>query len=112
MSQRGSFVTEYMYCNKCFQAAKSVLLARDKGLCSVVVPHWNPEHEGPEMPIIAGKIGHVWSETYLMEHDIGPELAPLICHPVRIAVLEETRTGLDGVATTITIHPERAKASP
>lgn len=108
MSQRGSFVTEYIYCDKCFQAAKGVLLARDKGLCSVVVPHWNPEHEGPEMPIIAGKLGHTWSEAHAMEHEIGPELAKVICHPVRITVLEETRAGVDGAAVTVVVAPRPA----
>ena len=108
MSQRGSFVTEYIYCDKCFQAAKGVLLARDKGLCSVVVPHWNLEHEGPEMPIIAGKLGALWSEAYDMETEIGPELAKVICHPVRIAVLEETRTGIDAAAITVVVMPQPA----
>jgi hypothetical protein len=105
MSQRGSFVTEYIYCDRCFQAAKGVLLARDKGLCSVVVPHWNPDAEGPEMPIIAGKLGHTWSEAYAVEHEIGPELAKVICHPVRIAVLEEIRHGVDGAAITVEVKP-------
>lgn len=63
MSQRGSFVTEYIHCDKCFEAAKSVLLSRNKYLCSVVVPHWNPDREGPEMPIIAGEI------DYAIHHD-------------------------------------------
>lgn len=108
MSQRGSFVTEYIYCDKCFQAAKSVLLARDKWLCSIVVPHWNPEHEGPEMPIIAGKLGHSWSEAHAMEYEIGPELAKVICHPVRIAVLQEIGTNDDPAARTIVVAPRPA----
>jgi hypothetical protein len=106
MSQRGSFVTEYIYCDKCFQAAKGVLLARDQGLCSTVIPAWAPGDT--ELPIIAGKLGHAWSEAFVMEHEIGPELAKVICHPVRIAVLEETRTGVDGAAFTVVVAPQPA----
>lgn len=108
MSQRGSFVTEYIYCDKCFQAAKGVLLARDKGLCSVVVPHWNQEREGPEMPIIAGKLGHNWSEAHAIEHEIGPELAKVICHPIRIAVLREIGPNDYPTADTIVVKPQPA----
>ena len=103
MSQRGSFVTEYIYCNACFEAAKSVLLARDKSLCSVVVPHWNPEHEGPEMPIIAGKVGGSWSEADELEMDIGEALSKVICHPVRIAVLNEG----NAPARTLVVEPAK-----
>ena len=88
MSQRGSFVTEYIYCDRCFQVAKDVLL-RDKHRCSVVVPHWNQKHEGPEIPIIAGMVSGSWSEADELEIDIGESLAKVICHPMRIAVLNE-----------------------
>ena len=108
MSQRGSFVTEYIYCDKCFQAARGVLLARDKDMCTVVVPHWNAAHEGPEMPIIAGKMSHSWSEAYSIEHEIGPELAKVICHPVRIAVLQEIGPSDDPAAHTIVVMPQPA----
>lgn len=106
MSNRGSFVTEYIYCNKCFQAAKTILLAREKELCSVAVPHWNPEHEGPEMPIIAGKLGHLWSEAQLMEQELGPKLAKVICHPIRIAVLEESCGDAPTSAITLLVIPQ------
>jgi hypothetical protein len=92
MSERGSFVTEYVYCGKCFEAAKSVLLGRHKGLCSVVVPHWNLEHEGPEMPIIAGKVGGLGAGDELLAFEFGlnAEIAKVLCHPMRIAVLAES----------------------
>ena len=85
-----------------------MLLARNKGLCSVVVPHWNAEHEGPEMPIIAGKLGHSWSESFCMEYEIGPELAKVICHPLRIAVLDEAGSSADPAAKTIVVMPQPA----
>jgi hypothetical protein len=109
MSERGSFVTEYIYCPKCFQAAKSVLLAREKSLCSVAIPHWNQEKEGPELPIIAGKIGHAWSIAHAMEHEIAPDLIDVLCHPLRIAVLEECRQDYIEEAKTVVVRP-RAQA--
>jgi hypothetical protein len=92
MSERGSFVTEYVYCGKCFEAVKKVLLLREKHLCSVVVPHWNAEREGPEMPIIAGKVGGFGAGDELLTFELGfnEELAKVLCHPMRIAVLAES----------------------
>ena len=84
MSERGSFVTEYM-CPKCFEAAKTVLLDNDKYLCSCVIPSWQ---KGNELPIIAGKIGAMYDggEILSMNH-LTDILAEKICHPVRVAVL-------------------------
>ena len=104
MSRRSSFVTEYIYCQACFEAAKRVLLSREKDLCGAAVPHWNPENEGPELPIIAGKISHSWSEVDQMENEIGPELEKLLCHPLRIAILEDESTS---PAKTITLMPQK-----
>lgn len=106
MSQRGSFVTEYLYCAKCFEAVKHVLLEHDKSLCSVVVPHWNTSKEGAELPIIAGKIGHSFSAAHAMEFDLAPELARVICHPVRIAVLDDVGPNADQSAHTIVVLPQ------
>lgn len=91
MSERGSFVTEYVYCEKCFEAAKKVLLSRNKTICSTVIPHWNPEGEGPEMPIIAGKVGGSYSgqELFMFETEIVQDLSKVICHPMRVGVLAE-----------------------
>lgn len=90
MSERGSFVTEYIYCEKCFQAAKSVLLDREKYLCSTVIPQW--DNSGTEIPVIAGKTGGSYSghELHIFEQDLGPQLEVLICHPLRVAVLAES----------------------
>lgn len=89
MSERGSFVTEYIYCDKCFAACKAVLLGREKYLCSTVVPAWS-EHE-TELPIIAGKIGGLYGgeELHTFEFWLIPELGKVICHPVRLAVIAE-----------------------
>lgn len=89
MSERGSFVTEYVYCGKCFEACRSVLLGREKYLCSTTIPSWSP-HEG-RLPIIAGKIGGLYGgeELHSFEFHLIPELEKFLCHTVRIAVLAD-----------------------
>lgn len=93
MSERGSFVTEYVYCPKCFVAAKSVLLERHKYLCSITLPSWEKieDDDGHTLPIIAGKIGGLYPGEELDSINDGfrRDLAPLLCHPLRIAVLAE-----------------------
>lgn len=89
MSERGSFVTEYIYCEKCFEAAKGVLIAQGKYLCSTVVPGWNKQE--PELPIIAGKLGGLYAGEELVdfEFEYAPRLEDVLCHSMRVAVLAE-----------------------
>ncbi len=89
MSQRGSFVTEYIYCQKCFEAAKAVLCRQTKELCGQVIDSWT-DQDGGKMPIIAGKIGDSSDEAVFFELKILPELSKVICHPVRVAVICES----------------------
>jgi hypothetical protein len=88
MSERGSFITEYIYCDKCFDVVKKVLLSRDKFLCSTVIPSWCEQH----LPIVAGKIGGLYAGEELvdMEMKFIPAMEENICHDVRIAVLAES----------------------
>ena len=89
MSERGSFITEYIYCIKCFNEVKKILLANDKYLCSRIIPSW--VREGEELPIIAGKIGGLYSgeEIDVFEEEYRKEIAKVICHPMRVALLAE-----------------------
>lgn len=91
MSERGSFVTEYIYCNKCFEACKEVLCGNEKYLKGVAIPSWLG---AGELPIIAGKIGSSWSggEFCEMEHTYIPEIQKKMCegHKIRIAVLSDS----------------------
>ena len=90
MSERGSFVTEYIYCDKCFQAVKKILKGNGKFLCTVVIPAWK-HCDAKELPIIAGKIGGLYQGEELVEFEFTliPLIEDVICHPVRIAVLAE-----------------------
>ncbi|KKQ03952.1 MAG: hypothetical protein US15_C0073G0007 [Candidatus Moranbacteria bacterium GW2011_GWF1_36_4] len=89
MSERGSFVTEYVYCAKCFEAIKPILLDDEKFLCSRILPSWEP---GQLLPIIAGKIGGLYlgEELHTFDFELNEKISKVICHPIRIAVLAET----------------------
>lgn len=81
MSERGSFCTEYIYCDDCFNACKKVLLNNTKWLNSLQIH---------ELPIIAGKIGGMYSgeEFHDMENEYIPKIQKLMCdeHKIRICV--------------------------
>ena len=88
MSERSSFVTEYIYCDECFEAVKEVMCGREKYLCSLAIPSWT----GKELPIVAGKTGGLGGgdDVILMEDELIPELKKRICHTVRVAVIYES----------------------
>jgi hypothetical protein len=84
MSERGSFTTQYIYCEKCLAAVKAVLMAqRDKYLFAV---------QAGDYPVIAGKIGGLGQgdELVTFREYLIQELEQVICHPVRFAVLSDT----------------------
>lgn len=99
MSERGSFVTEYIYCPECFKVAREILIGKRKYLCSQVVKGWG---DIDELPIISGKIGGLSSgeELVTFEYEINVKLSNLICHSLRIAVLAECGERI------FTVHPD------
>lgn len=104
MSERSSFITEYVYCRKCFAALKEILLVEDsKHLVARAIG---------DLPIIAGKLGdsapHLeWRallEAFSLAQSQGKQL---LCHKLRIAVVEDS-----GCTTTYIIHPEGIELQP
>lgn len=81
MSERGSFCTEYIHCDKCFEACKQVLLDNTKYLNSLQIH---------ELPIIAGKIGGmcIGEELFDMENEYIPAIQESMCdgHKIRLCV--------------------------
>jgi hypothetical protein len=102
MSERSTFVTEYIHCRDCFVVASEVLVSREKHLCSTVVPTWSST-PGDAMPIIAGKIGGLSRGEEVRDlvfGKYGEQLSMRLCHPMRIAVLLD-----DGKSCVITYAP-------
>ena len=117
MSERGSFVTEYIYCKACFDAAWNVLNGHDKYLMATRVPAWGEPAIGiggeasTVLPIIAGKIGGLYAgeELVEMETEYLPKIAERLCpgHDIRVAVLADVGSAMYRVA-----HPDRVRPLP
>lgn len=102
MSERGSFVTQFVYCHKCFESLKPILALNGKFLRGVVIPRW----DGPlsargdiELPIIAGKIGDTYpgGERITLGVQMRKEIETAICHQVMIALIP------DGAEESVTL---------
>lgn len=95
MSERGSFVTQYIYCRRCAEAAKEILCDDRKGLCSQSILSWETHPQPTELPIIAGKVGGLYAgeEIDLFRDVLIPALEAKICHNVTIAVLPNNAEG-------------------
>lgn len=91
MSERGSFVTEYIGCPKCWAAARQLLLV-DTEHDKFFRAFESGPVDGKPLPIIAGKIGGLYfgEELVDFESHYAPALAAVICHPLRVAVLSDT----------------------
>ena len=95
MSERGSFITQYIYCNKCFEAVKDVLVSDDKFLKGIIIPSWTGNDE-LLFPIIGGKIGADYSgeEADIFELELIPKIQQKMCkdHYLKIAVICDNGT--------------------
>ena len=89
MSERGSFVTEFINCKHCLDAAEKILCSNDKYLHGIRVSSWNKTMGA--LPIIAGKIGGMspGGELTAFEVVIKPLLESAICHRLRVAVIAD-----------------------
>lgn len=100
MSERGSFVTEYIYCEKCFEVVRRILIAHSIMPTTI------------RGTIIAGIIGglHSGEELEIFECFLIPDIEKEICHPIRIAVLAEEGKKIF-TAIPNADHPKRYKSS-
>lgn len=82
MSERGSFVTSYIYCNICFGIAKKIFL--DKKVLEDAV-------QINDLPIIAGRVHGTYAgeELHVMQSVI-KEIEHLICHQFHVAVIPDS----------------------
>lgn len=89
MSERGSFVTEFIYCERCLSEIEKILCHHEKYFHGIKIPHWSEPEKA--LPIIAGKIGGLYptEELHVFETLIMPKIAAVICHKLRIAVIAD-----------------------
>ena len=84
MSERGSFVSEYIYCDQCTHKINEVLKSffDQKFFNFVKLDKFN---------IFAGKIGGLYQgeELIFFEFEVIPKIEMVICHDVRFCVLGE-----------------------
>ena len=96
MSERGSFVTQFVQCDECWDGVVWTLIDTD----------WDGWLEGKRVfeRRVAGVVAGTWSGQELQdwEQKYAPELAKHICHPVRIAVLPDSAEGV-----ILTVEPDR-----
>ena len=89
MSERSSFVTEYIYCSKCFEAAKAILSGDEKYLCAGQVKGYQLSPDG--LPIVAGKHGGLGAkDDWGHFQKLMRRLSERICHPMRVAFIPES----------------------
>ena len=78
MSERGSFVTQFCYCDICVRALESALASRCKNVTVI------------RGSIVAGYVsGGGPGDEIIDFNDCADAIAAVICHPVRIAVIAE-----------------------
>jgi hypothetical protein len=90
LSERGSYVTEYVYCPECFEGLKAILFVpAEKYLTATLVTSWHPDKT---LPIIAGKVGGLAAgeERFTFDVVLRPHIESALCHPLRIAVLPDS----------------------
>lgn len=99
MSERSSFVTEFIYCNRCLEKLKTALVKQEKYLAGVQIPIAGMD--GCFTRIIAGKIGSLgpMEEVMTLMDAFNKDNAP--CHPIRICVLHD-----DGNSVVYVIGPD------
>ena len=82
MSERGSFVTQYMYCKECRKRMKKVLCIGHKYLNGKILC---------DDTMIAGKLGSCgpYGDVIMFQFQLfNKENAP--CHPVRVALIPDS----------------------
>lgn len=86
MSFRGSFVTEYIYCKRCFLCARYILVDKYYAASAIL-----PGRDNKLLPIIVGNIrdSSDGDEVSSFEEEYVLRLSEIICHQLRISLLAE-----------------------
>jgi hypothetical protein len=105
MSERGTFVTQYIYCPNCLEAVRNCFRKHEAGKWFHAI---QINMDLYPYPIFAGRISESWpgGEVFEFETEILPALEACICHPVRVVVMPE-----NGDARTFTANPSQEKTA-
>jgi hypothetical protein len=97
VSERGTWVTEFIYCDRCVEAFRKFL--EDSVCADDESKYWSFRRLGEHA--FAGRISGMFpgEELQLFEYDIVPKLKEMLCHSLRIAVLA------DGGSEIFTVLP-------
>jgi len=84
MSERGCFITEWIYCETCRKAVGTILKAEESNYLSCVTFINNGA-------IIAGRVNGLYNgeEIDRFKFSINKKLTKIICHPLRISIISE-----------------------
>jgi hypothetical protein len=100
MSDRGSFVTEWISCDRCLAAAKRALFAPHDNLRCVQMVR--AAERDMDLPIIVGMVKSGGGGMGLIAMDVLTScLHPDLCHPLRIAVLDENGQNIIAVGNGV-----------
>ena len=93
MSERGSIMSEYIYCPTCAAALASYFAeahSHHKHFCIQQIKGWDGNNF--KLPIFAGKIGGGYSGCQPVDFETEriEEIGAIICHPVRFCILEDS----------------------
>lgn len=82
MSERGAWMTEYTYCNRCLETVRSIITEHSNEWTVTKLANY---------PILAGKAKGMYAgeEIVQFETDLVEKLEAALCHPVRFAVIAE-----------------------
>lgn len=87
MSERGTWVTEHIYCQQCVDRFQEFLI--DSGCGTNGEKYWSYVKLSPWS--FAGRISGLYSGEELHDWDsIAEDLGKVLCHPVRVAVISDT----------------------
>lgn len=86
MSERGTWVTEHIYCAQCLETFQKFL--SERGCLTDRNKYWS--YVKPSAWCFAGRISGLYAGEEIHDWDsMAEDLAKILCHPLRIAVLAE-----------------------
>jgi hypothetical protein len=112
MSERGTWITEFIYCDKCIEKFREFLNETECAEDGGESKYWSFGRVGQHA--FAGRISGLFSgeELQLFEFHLIPKLKEMLCHPLRIAVLADHGEMVFTVLPPIKDFPRESISNP